>query len=60
MDTDLVMGMLNDALRKYDKPEIFNTNHGTLDYKKTMATYKNSLAINNQDYDNLSKKSRVR
>ena len=25
MDSDLVMGVLNNALKKYDKPEIFNT-----------------------------------
>jgi len=29
MDTDLVMGVLNDALRNYDKPEIFNTDQGS-------------------------------
>ena len=130
MDTDLVMGVLNDALRKYDKPEIFNTDQGslytsyihtqklkdnditismdgkgratdnicierfwrsakveriylneynsikelkddvkdymefynyrrfheTLDYKKPMDTYHHSLAINNQNYDDLGKK----
>jgi len=29
MDTDLVMGVLNEALLKYDKPEIFNTDQGS-------------------------------
>ncbi len=28
----------------------------TLDYKKPMDTYHNSLAINNQNYDDLGKK----
>lgn len=29
MDTDLVMGVLNDALRRYEKPQIFNTDQGS-------------------------------
>jgi len=29
MDTDLVMGVLNEALLKYGKPEIFNTDQGS-------------------------------
>jgi len=29
MDTDLVMGVLNEALEKYGKPEIFNTDQGS-------------------------------
>ncbi len=29
MDTDLVMGVLNEALLKYEKPEIFNTDQGS-------------------------------
>ena len=29
MDTDLVMGVLNEALSKYGKPEIFNTDQGS-------------------------------
>ena len=29
MDTDLVMGVLNEALFKYSKPEIFNTDQGS-------------------------------
>ena len=29
MDTDFVMGVLNDALLKYPKPEIFNTDQGS-------------------------------
>lgn len=29
MDTDLVMGVLNEALSLYDKPEIFNTDQGS-------------------------------
>jgi len=29
MDTDLVMGVLNEALDKYGKPEIFNTDQGS-------------------------------
>jgi len=29
MDTELVMGVLNEALLKYDKPEIFNTDQGS-------------------------------
>jgi putative transposase len=29
MDTDLVMGVLNDALKRYEKPEIFNTDQGS-------------------------------
>jgi putative transposase len=29
MDTDLVMGVLNEALNKYGKPEIFNTDQGS-------------------------------
>jgi putative transposase len=29
MDTDLVMGVLNEALSKYPKPEIFNTDQGS-------------------------------
>ena len=131
MDIDLVMGVLNNALHNYDKPEIFNTNQGsqytshihtqtlkdndiiismdgkgratdnicierfwrsgkveriylneyntikelkddvrdymefynyrrfheTLDYKKPMETYHNSLTINNENYDDLSKKT---
>ncbi len=130
MDTDLVMGVLNNALHSYEKPEIFNTDQGsqytshihtqtlidnnitismdgkgratdnicierfwrsakveriylneyntikelkddvrdymefynyrrfheTLDYKKPMETYHNSLTINNQNYDDLDKK----
>ena len=130
MDSDLVMGVLNDALDRYDKPEIFNTDQGsqytsyvhtqtlkdngitismdgksratdnicierfwrsakveriylneynsikelkddvrdymefynyrrfheTLNYKKPMETYHNSLAINNDNYDDLSRK----
>lgn len=131
MDKDLVMGVLNNALHNYDKPEIFNTDQGsqytshihtqtlkdngiiismdgkgratdnicierfwrsakveriylneynsikelkddvrdymefynyrrfheTLDYKKPMETYHNSLTINNENYDDLSKKT---
>lgn len=130
MDTDLVMGVLNNALSNYEKPEIFNTDQGsqytshihtqtlkdngitismdgkgratdnicierfwrsakveriylneynsikelkddikdymefynyrrfheTLDYKKPMEIYHNSLTINNKDYDDLGKK----
>ena len=29
MDTDLVMGVLNEALSQYGKPEIFNTDQGS-------------------------------
>ena len=29
MDSDLVMSVLNEALHKYDKPEIFNTDQGS-------------------------------
>ena len=29
MDGDLVMGVLNEALRKYNHPEIFNTDQGS-------------------------------
>ena len=29
MDSDLVMGVLNEALRKYNHPEIFNTDQGS-------------------------------
>ena len=29
MDSDLVMGVLNEALLKYGKPEIFNTDQGS-------------------------------
>jgi len=29
MDTDLVMGVLNNALSSYDKPQIFNTDQGS-------------------------------
>jgi putative transposase len=29
MDTDLVMGVLNNALSNYDKPQIFNTDQGS-------------------------------
>jgi len=29
MDTDLVMGVLNNALKDYEKPEIFNTDQGS-------------------------------
>jgi putative transposase len=29
MDSHLVMGVLNEALRKYDQPEIFNTDQGS-------------------------------
>jgi len=29
MDTDLVMGVLNNALKEYGKPEIFNTDQGS-------------------------------
>jgi len=131
MDTDLVMGVLNNALHNYDKPEIFNTDQGsqytshihtqtlidngitismdgkgratdnicierfwrsakveriylneynsikelkddvrdymefynyrrfheTLNYKKPMETYHNSLTINNENYDDLNKKT---
>ncbi len=130
MDSDLVMGVLNNALKRYDKPEIFNSDQGsqytsyihtqklkdnniiismdgkgratdnicierfwrsakveriylneynsikelkddvrdymefynyrrfheTLNYRKPMETYRRSLAINNQHYDDLSKK----
>jgi putative transposase len=130
MDTDLVMGVLSDALRNYDKPEIFNTDQGsqytshihtqtlidnnitismdgkgratdnicierfwrsakveriylneyhsikelkddmrdyiefynyrrfheTLEYKKPMETYHNSLSTNNQNYNDLDRK----
>ena len=29
MDTDLVVGVLNEALSRYGKPEIFNTDKGS-------------------------------
>ncbi len=35
MDTDLVMGVLNEALSKYGKPEIFNTDQGSCLVPKT-------------------------
>jgi len=131
MDRDLVMGVLNNALHNYDKPEIFNTDQGsqytsyihtqtlkdnnitismdgkgratdnicierfwrsakveriylneyntikelkddiedymkfynyrrfheTLDYKKPMEVYHNSLTINNENYDDLGRKT---
>jgi putative transposase len=131
MDTDLVMGVLSNALDNYDKPEIFNTDQGsqytshihtqtlkdnditismdgkgratdnicierfwrsakveriylneynsikelkddvrdymefynyrrfheTLKYKKPMDVYHNSLTINNENYDDLSRKA---
>ena len=44
MDTDLVMGVLNNALNNYDKPEIFNTDqkerlHQSLDYATPNEVY---------------------
>ena len=131
MDTDLVMGVLNAALERYEKPEIFNTDQGsqytshihtqtlkdngiiismdgkgratdnicierfwrsakveriylneynsikelkddigdymefynyrrfheTLEYKKPMDTYRNSLATNSDNYDDLCEKA---
>jgi len=47
MDTDLVMGVLNEALYKYDKPEIFNTDQGSqyTSYIHTQTLKNNGITI---------------
>jgi putative transposase len=47
MDTDLVMGVLNEALSKYGKPEIFNTDQGSqyTSYIHTQTLNDNSITI---------------
>ena len=47
MDTDLVMGVLNDALALYGKPEIFNTDQGSqyTSYIHTQTLKDNGITI---------------
>jgi putative transposase len=47
MDTDLVMGVLNEALAKYGKPEIFNTDQGSqyTSYIHTQTLKDNGITI---------------
>ena len=47
MDTDLVMGVLNKALLKYGKPEIFNTDQGSqyTSYLHTQKLKDNGITI---------------
>ncbi|PHS56119.1 MAG: hypothetical protein COB17_00190 [Sulfurimonas sp.] len=47
MDTDLVMGVLNEALSLYGKPEIFNTNQGSqyTSYIHTQTLKDNNIII---------------
>jgi len=47
MDTDLVMGVLNEALSKYGKPEIFNTDQGSqyTSYIHTQKLIDNGITI---------------
>jgi putative transposase len=47
MDTDLVMGVLNEALSKYGKPEIFNTDQGSqyTSYLHTQTLKDNGITI---------------
>ena len=47
MDTDLVMGVLNEALSKYGKPEIFNTDQGSqyTSYIHTQKLQDNGITI---------------
>jgi putative transposase len=47
MDTDLVMGVLNEALSKYGKPEIFNTDQGSqyTSYLHTQKLKDNGITI---------------
>ncbi len=47
MDTDLVMGVLNEALLKYEKPEIFNTDQGSqyTSYIHTQTLKDNGITI---------------
>jgi putative transposase len=47
MDTDLVMGVLNEALSKYGKPEIFNTDQGSqyTSYIHTQTLKDNGVSI---------------
>jgi putative transposase len=47
MDTDLVMGVLNEALSKYPKPEIFNTDQGSqyTSYIHTQTLKDNGIVI---------------
>ncbi len=47
MDTDLVMGVLNEALSKYGKPEIFNTDQGSqyTSYIHTQTLKDNNIII---------------
>lgn len=47
MDTDLVMSVLNDALRLYGKPEIFNTDQGSqyTSYIHTETLKQNGITI---------------
>jgi len=47
MDTDLVMGVLNEALSKYGKPEIFNTDQGSqyTSYLHTQKLIDNGITI---------------
>jgi putative transposase len=47
MDTDLVMGVLNEALARYGKPEIFNTDQGSqyTSYIHTQTLKDNGITI---------------
>ncbi len=47
MDTDLVMGVLNEALSRYGKPEIFNTDQGSqyTSYIHTQTLKDNGITI---------------
>jgi len=47
---------LKDDVRDYMEFYNYRRFHETLDYKKPMETYHNSLTINNQNYDDLDKK----
>ena len=48
---------LKDDVRDYMEFYNYRRFHESLDYKKPMETYHNSLTINNENYDDLNKKT---
>ena len=48
---------LKDDVRDYMEFYNYRRFHETLNYKKPMETYHNSLTINNENYDDLNKKT---
>ena len=61
MDTDLVMGVLNEALSKYGKPEIFNTDQGSqyTSYIHTQTLKDNGIIISMDNANELSEKTSI-